>query len=44
MIDVHCAVTSVEHFAIGHALPIVLLSALGALVGARVLGVRAERG
>jgi hypothetical protein len=41
LIDVHCKVTTVEHFAIGHALPIVLLSVLGALLGARVLGVRA---
>jgi hypothetical protein len=43
MIDVHCTVTTVEHFAIGHALPIVLLSVLGALVGARVFGVRAKQ-
>jgi hypothetical protein len=42
MIDVHCALTTVEHMALGHALPIVLVSALGALLGARVLGVRAR--
>ena len=43
MIDVHCAVTTVEHLALGHALPIVLVSALvGALVGARVFGLRAR--
>jgi hypothetical protein len=41
LIDVHCKVTTVEHFVVGHALPIVLLSVVGALLGARVLGVRA---
>jgi hypothetical protein len=42
MIDVHCALTTVEHLAIGHALPIALVSALGALLGAKVLGVSAR--
>ena len=40
MIDVHCALTTVEHLALGHVLPIVLASAVGALLGARMLGVR----
>ncbi len=40
MIDVHCGLTTIEHLALGHALPIVLMTLLGALVGGRVLGVR----
>jgi hypothetical protein len=38
MIDLHCPLTTVEHLALGHALPIVLVSAVGALLGAKVLG------
>jgi hypothetical protein len=38
MIDVHCKVTAVEHLALAHALPIVAITAVGALVGARVFG------
>jgi hypothetical protein len=41
MIDLHCSLTTVEHLALGHAFPIVLVSALGAFLGAKVLGVRA---
>ncbi|MGO8997155.1 MAG: NrsF family protein [Polyangiaceae bacterium] len=42
MIDLHCKVTTVEHFALGHALPIVILAALGAAIGVRAFGVRAR--
>jgi hypothetical protein len=38
MIDLHCPVSDTMHVALGHALPVVLLAALGALVGRRVLG------
>jgi hypothetical protein len=43
MIDVHCKVTAVEHLVLGHALPVVALSAIGALIGASVFGVHAKR-
>ncbi len=43
VIDVHCAYTSTTHFTLGHALPIAVLAALGALAGARLFGVRAKR-
>lgn len=42
MIDVHCGLTAVEHLALGHVLPILIVSAVGALLGARVLGVRSR--
>ena len=42
MIDVHCKVTAVEHLALAHALPILFVALVGALVGAQVLGVRAS--
>jgi hypothetical protein len=42
MIDLHCKVTAFEHLVLGHWLPAVALGALGALVGARVLGLRSE--
>jgi hypothetical protein len=38
LIDLHCTITSVEHLALGHTLPILILTALGALVGQRILG------
>jgi hypothetical protein len=41
-IDVHCAFTSAAHFTLGHAAPIALLAATGALLGARLFGVRAK--
>jgi hypothetical protein len=41
-IGVHCAFTSPVHFTLGHALPIAVLAAAGALLGARLLGVRAK--
>ena len=44
MIDIHCSITTVEHLAIGHALPIVIVSLVGALLGGRVFGVRAPSG
>ena len=42
LIDVHCAFTSPLHLTLGHAAPIALLAALGALFGARILGLRAK--
>jgi hypothetical protein len=42
MIDVHCTLTTVEHLALGHSLPVVFLTAVGALLGGRVFGVRAR--
>jgi hypothetical protein len=42
MIDVHCKLTAVEHLALGHALPIVIVALVGAGLGARVFGVRAD--
>jgi hypothetical protein len=36
-----CECTSPLHMALGHVLPVVVLAAIGALVGDRVLGVRA---
>jgi hypothetical protein len=41
-INVHCAFTSTTHVTLGHVLPVAALAALGALVGARVFGVRAR--
>jgi hypothetical protein len=43
MINVHCGLTTVEHLAVAHALPIALVSLIGALTGGRVFGVRAPR-
>ena len=40
LIDLHCKVTTVEHLALAHALPIAFVALVGALLGARVLGVR----
>lgn len=42
MIDVHCSLTTIEHLTLGHALPIVVMTLLGALLGARILGVGAR--
>jgi hypothetical protein len=44
MVELWCPVASPAHIAIGHVLPIVALSALGALFGARVLAVRRAPG
>jgi hypothetical protein len=43
-IELHCAHTSVGHVALGHVLPVVLLTLLGVLVGDRVVAVRLRRG
>jgi hypothetical protein len=40
LIDIHCAFTSTAHFTVGHAAPIAVLAALGALFGARLFGIR----
>jgi hypothetical protein len=41
LVDLWCPVGHVPHLLAGHVAPMLLLGALGALVGARVLGVRA---
>jgi hypothetical protein len=43
LVDLWCPVGHVPHLLIGHVTPMLLLGGLGALVGARVLGVRAGR-
>ncbi|HEY1957898.1 MAG TPA: NrsF family protein [Polyangiaceae bacterium] len=40
LIDLHCPLASAPHVAIGHVLPVAIYAALGALVGARLFGVR----
>jgi hypothetical protein len=40
MIDLRCSYLTVTHVALGHALPVVMLAAVGAWVGARVLAVK----
>ena len=43
LVDLWCPVGYVPHLLTGHVAPILLLGGLGALVGARALGVRAPR-
>jgi hypothetical protein len=43
LVDLWCPVGHVPHLLIGHVAPMLLLGSLGALVGARVLGVRLGR-
>jgi hypothetical protein len=43
LVDLWCPVGHVPHLLTGHVAPMLLLAGLGALVGARVLGVRAGR-
>jgi hypothetical protein len=43
LVDLWCPVGHVPHLVVGHVAPILLLGALGALVGARALGVRPGR-
>jgi hypothetical protein len=43
LVDMWCPVAHVEHLLLGHVLPLVLVTALGALAGRLVLGVRARR-
>lgn len=40
MVELWCPVTSQAHVALGHVLPIIALSVLGAVLGARLLAVR----
>ena len=42
MIDLHCSVSSTAHVALAHVAPIVMYAVAGALIGGRVLGVRAR--
>jgi hypothetical protein len=39
MIDLRCSVVTMSHVALGHALPVVALAGVGALLGRRVVGV-----
>jgi hypothetical protein len=43
LVDLWCPVGHVPHLLTGHVAPMLVLGGLGALLGARVLGVRAER-
>jgi Negative regulator of sigma F len=43
LVDLWCPVGHVPHLLTGHVAPMLLLGGLGVLLGARVLGVRAER-
>jgi hypothetical protein len=43
LVDLWCPVGHVPHLLTGHVAPMLLLGSLGALLGARVLGVRAGR-
>ena len=43
LVDLWCPVGYVPHLLTGHVAPILVLGGLGALVGARALGVRAPR-
>jgi hypothetical protein len=40
MVEMWCPVAAPQHVASGHILPIVVLTALGALLGARVISIR----
>jgi hypothetical protein len=42
LVDLWCPVGHVPHLLVGHVAPMLVLGGLGALLGARVLGVRAE--
>jgi hypothetical protein len=41
-IALHCPISSLAHVALGHVLPVVLFATVGAVVGARVVAVRAR--
>lgn len=43
MIDLRCSVITMTHVTLGHALPVLVLAALGALLGGRVVGMRGSR-
>ncbi len=43
LVDLWCPVGDVRHLLTGHVAPMLLLGGLGALVGARALGVRVQR-
>jgi len=44
MVELWCPVAAPRHVAVGHILPIAIVSALGALMGARVIAMRSRRG
>jgi len=43
MVELWCPVAAPRHVAVGHILPIAIVSVLGALLGARVIAMRARR-
>lgn len=43
LIDLHCERADVMHVTLGHVLPALFLAGLGFALGARLLGIRAER-
>jgi hypothetical protein len=42
LIDLHCECADLLHVTLGHVLPVAVLAAVGAIVGRRVIGMRAE--
>jgi hypothetical protein len=42
MIDLRCSYLTLSHVALGHALPVLVMAAVGYLVGARVLAVKGD--
>jgi hypothetical protein len=44
IVELWCPIAAPRHVAFGHILPIVVLAGLGALLGARILGLRRPRG
>jgi hypothetical protein len=44
MVELWCPVAAPRHVAIGHILPITIVSILGALLGSRVIAMRARSG
>ena len=41
LIDLHCGSSDLRHIALAHLLPVLVIASLGALLGKRMLGVRA---
>ena len=44
MVELWCPVAAPRHVAVGHILPIAIVSLLGAMMGARVIAMRSRRG
>lgn len=43
LVDLWCPIANPAHIALGHALPLVILSMYGAWIGSRMMGIRARR-